>query len=80
MLYLFVFMQYMISCSRLQAGQTGYVDIEEQVSTIDNQRVVVLPIDNTPGKYPVLSRHASSVITTHSLHHIKLHHLEIGTE
>ncbi|KAK3095243.1 hypothetical protein FSP39_012078 [Pinctada imbricata] len=30
------------------AGQTGYVDIEEQVSTIDNQRVVVIPIESTP--------------------------------
>ena len=30
-----------------QAGQTGYVDIDEQVSTIDNQRVVISTIENS---------------------------------
>lgn len=30
-----------------QSGQTGYVDIDEQVSTIDNQRVVISTIENS---------------------------------
>lgn len=29
------------------SGQTGYVDIDEQVSTIDNQRVVISTIENS---------------------------------
>ncbi|XP_056005277.1 regulator of G-protein signaling 12-like isoform X4 [Ostrea edulis] len=29
------------------SGQTGYVDIDEQVSTIDNQRVVIATVENS---------------------------------